>query len=94
MQVRHLMHIMTAARSGCSSLLQQCYQQLYTLLGDTELNLCGVAKLTPRHASTIAATLKGKCQALNPKHNKAVYTVLTYCISPAVRALLCTCAVC
>ena len=76
MQVQHLMHIMTAAQRGCSSVLQQCYQQLYTLLGDTELNLCGAAKLTPRHASTIAATLKGKCQALNPQHNKAVFTVL------------------
>lgn len=64
MQTQQVSEIMKAARrDGCSaSIAMQCYQQLYTMLGDVDTGSVAetCAVLTMHQAATTAATLKGR----------------------------------
>ena len=59
MQVERIAYIMGPARQECSALLQQCYQQLYILLGAVESDASETPQVTPGQTRLIAAALKG-----------------------------------
>lgn len=64
MQTQQVSEIMKAARQdGCSAgIAMQCYQQLYTMLGDVDTGSVAdtSAVLTVHRAATTAATMKGR----------------------------------
>lgn len=72
---------MGPARQGCSALLQQCYQQLYTLLGAVESDARETPQVMPGQTRLIAAALKGGLCTRQPDIHYAQHVLCQHAVA-------------